>query len=120
MIDDEGYVYVNGQEVGESHDWRATPTFDVKRFLHPGQNTIAVAVVNSTGAGGVNKGVELRFQKITTTTDWQRSMFNGLAQILLQSTKEPGEIKLTATAEGLPPATMSVQSEPSTPRPFVP
>jgi beta-galactosidase len=120
MIDDEGYVFVNGQKVGESHDWRATPAFDVKSFLHPGQNTIAVAVVNATGAGGVNKGAELRFQKKTATTDWRRSAFNGLAQVLVQSTKEPGEIKLTATAEGLPPATLSVKAQPSTPRPFVP
>jgi beta-galactosidase len=92
----------------------------VKSFLHPGQNTIAVAVLNATGAGGVNKGAELRFQKKTATTDWRRSVFNGLAQVLVQSTKEPGEIKLTATAEGLPPATLSVQAQPSTPRPFVP
>ena len=63
MIDDEGYVFVNGQKVGESHDWRATPAFDVKSFLHPGQNTIAVAVVNLDGAGGVNKGVALKFQQ---------------------------------------------------------
>jgi beta-galactosidase len=120
MIDDEGYLFVNGQKVGESHDWRATPAFDVKSFLHPGQNTIAVAVVNATGAGGLNKGAELRFQKNTATTDWRRSVFNGLAQILVQSTKDPGEIKLTATAEGLPPATLSVQAQASTPRPFVP
>jgi beta-galactosidase len=120
MIDDEGYVYVNGQKVGESHDWSAAPAFDVKRFLHPGQNTIVVAVVNATGAGGVNKGVSLKFQQNPAPADWQRSAFNGLAQILVQSTKEPGEIKLTATAEGLPPATLSVQSQPSTPRPFVP
>jgi beta-galactosidase len=120
MIDDEGYVYVNGQKVGESHDWSAAPAFDVKRFLHPGQNTIAVAVVNATGPGGVNKGVSLKFQQNPAPADWQRSAFNGLAQILVQSIKEPGEIKLTATVEGLPPATLSVQSQPSTPRPFVP
>jgi GcrA cell cycle regulator len=44
----------------------------------------------------------------------------GLAQIIVQSTREPGAIKLTATAKGLSPATVSVQSQPCTPRPAVP
>jgi beta-galactosidase len=51
---------------------------------------------------------------------WSRSLFNGLAQIIVQSTKEAGEIKLTATADGLAPATTTVNTKPSTPRPFVP
>ena len=34
---------------------------------------------------------------------WSRSLFNGLAQIIVQSTRDAGEIKLTATADGLEP-----------------
>ena len=37
---------------------------------------------------------------------WSRSLFNGLAQIIVQSTRDAGEIKLTATADGLKPATV--------------
>jgi hypothetical protein len=85
MIDDEGWVYVNGQMAGESHDWQAAPSFDVKRFLHPGTNTIAVAVANASGAGGVNKGVTLLFQDKPELPEWKRSVFNGLAQIIVQS-----------------------------------
>ena len=51
--------------------------------------------------------------------DWQRSLFSGLAQILVQSTKEPGEIKLTARAEGLTPVTLTIPSHPATPRPAI-
>jgi beta-galactosidase len=120
MIDEDGWVYVNGQKVGESHDWRAAPAFDVKRFLHPGENTIAVAVANWNGDGGINKGVTLRMQDKPIYPEWKRSVFNGLAQILVQSAKKPGEIKLTATADGLTPATISIRSQPCTPRPFVP
>ncbi len=29
MIDDEGWVYVNGHKVGESHDWSAQPAFPI-------------------------------------------------------------------------------------------
>jgi beta-galactosidase len=119
-IDDDGFVFVNGQKVGESHDWSATQAFDVKRFLHPGENIIAVAVINNYGGGGICKGVALEFSIKTVPPEWQRSVFNGLAQVIVQSTKAPGEIKLTATADGLLPATVSVQSQSCAPRPFVP
>ena len=60
-IDDEGFVYVNGRRAGESHDWQSPAVFDVKPFLHPGENTIAVAVANWSGPGGINQGVTLQF-----------------------------------------------------------
>jgi len=111
MIDEDGWVYVNGQLAGESHDWQVSAVFDLKPFLHSGENTIAVAVANWNGAGGVNKGVTLEFQGKPVEPVWQRSAFNGLAQVLVQSIGTPGEIKLTARAEGLSSATMSVQSQ---------
>jgi beta-galactosidase len=40
--------------------------------------------------------------------DWQRSLFNGLAQILVQSSAEPGELTLTATADGLSPTSLNL------------
>jgi hypothetical protein len=43
---------------------------------------------------------------------WQRSAFNGLAEILVQSTKAAGEIELTARANGLSPTTLRIQSQP--------
>jgi beta-galactosidase len=119
-IDDEGWIYVNGKFVGESHDWKESPVFDVKPFLQPGANTIAIAVVNDEGPGGLNKGVTLEFQDKSAALEWQRSVFNGLAQILVQSTKDVGEINLTATAEALNPATVTIQSQACTLPPFVP
>jgi beta-galactosidase len=120
MIDEEGWVYVNGQKAGESHDWQSSPSFDVKRFLHPGENIIAVALANWNGAGGIDKGVTLRLAGKPEMPQWQRSVFNGLAQIIVQSSKTPGEIKLTARSEGLSPVTVTIQSQPCTPRPAVP
>ncbi|HEV2327297.1 MAG TPA: beta-galactosidase GalA [Verrucomicrobiae bacterium] len=55
-----------------------------------------------------------------TQTGWQRSVFNGLAQIIVQSTKVSGEITLTATADGLQPQTIYIQSQACEPRPAVP
>ena len=50
----------------------------------------------------------------------QRSLFNGLAQVIVQSTGATGEIKLTAAAADLAPATAVVQAQPCAPRPSVP
>jgi beta-galactosidase len=119
-IDEDGFVYVNGRRAGESHDWQAPAVFDVKPMLHPGENTIAVGVANWSGAGGLNKGVTLQLADKPVAPAWQRSVFNGLAQIIVQSTREPGEIQLTASADGLLPATVAIQSQPGAARPFVP
>jgi beta-galactosidase len=59
-------------------------------------------------------------QFIGASSKWSRSLFNGLAQVIVQTTKEPGEIKLTATAEELAPVTTTLRSQLSTPRPSVP
>jgi beta-galactosidase len=43
------------------------------------------------------------------TPQWSRSLFNGLAQIIVQSTRDADEFKLTASSDGLTPATSVVQ-----------
>jgi len=119
-IGEDGWVYVNGRQVGESHDSHVPSVFDVKSFLHPGENSIAVAVANWNAGGGISKGVTLQFADKPVAPEWQRSVFNGLAQIIVQSTKEPGEIKLAAGAEGLSPASVTIPSQSCAPRPFAP
>jgi beta-galactosidase len=118
--DDEGWYFVNGQFVGESHDWQAQPIFDAKKFLHAGDNVIAVGVYNGVAQGGLNPNVNVQIIGHVTTAPWSRSLFNGLAQIIVQSTKDAGEIKLTASADNLQPATITVQTQPCAPRPDVP
>jgi beta-galactosidase len=112
-IDDRGWVYINGKLVGESHDWASSPAFEIKPLLHAGENTLAVAVINDDGSGGLGNGVALRILEKADAPKWQRSVFNGLAQIIVQSVAEPGEIKLTATADGLAAAAAVIQSEES-------
>jgi beta-galactosidase len=55
-----------------------------------------------------------------TSVPWTRSLFNGLAQVIVQSTRNAGEIKLTASANGLEPATVVVRTKSCPVRPFVP
>jgi beta-galactosidase len=118
--DDEGWYYVNGHYIGESHDWQAQPIFNIKPVVHVGDNVIAVGVYNAVGTGGLNPNVTVKIIGQASVPPWSRSLFNGLAQIIVQSTRDAGEIKLTATAAGLAPATATVQTQPCTPRPALP
>lgn len=42
---------------------------------------------------------------------WKRSLFNGLAQVIVQSTDDAGEIRLTANSGGLKSASVILKSE---------
>jgi beta-galactosidase len=119
-IDDNGWVFVNGRRVGESHDWQDSPVYPIKNFLHEGDNVIAVGVRNESGDGGLVLGMNVEFVRQPVAPAWSRSLFNGLAEILVQSTQSAGEIRLTASADDLQPATVSIQTSPCTPRPSMP
>ena len=118
--DDEGWYFVNGQYVGETHDWNAAPAFDISRFLRVGDNVIAVCCRNGGGQGGLDPNVSVDIAAQPTSLPWSRSLFNGLAQIIVQSTRDSGEFKLTASTEGLPAAVSIVQTQPCILRPSVP
>ena len=54
----------------------------------------------------------------------KRSLFNGLAQVIVQATKEPGEIQIEAYKDGwegpnLTPATITIKTKQAEPRPSV-
>jgi beta-galactosidase len=120
MIDDDGWVYVNGELVGESHDWRASPAFDVRNALRVGENTVHVVVKNSDSAGGLSKGATLEFLSRPRTAGWRRSVFNGLAQVIVQAGKESDAITLRAQSPGLKDGSIVIQSTRSPARPAVP
>ncbi|HLB72438.1 MAG TPA: hypothetical protein VJJ98_00310, partial [Sedimentisphaerales bacterium] len=52
--------------------------------------------------------------------EWKRSLFNGLAQVIVQSTQQAGQITLKAGAPGLTTAALTLQSQPAVLRPAVP
>ena len=105
---DAGWYFLNGQFIGESHGWQAHTEFDIQKFARVGDNVIAVGVNNSTGDGGLNPNVTVKIIGRSTFPPWWRSLFNGLAQVIVQSTRDAGEIRLTATADSLAPATAAV------------
>ena len=76
-------------------------------------------MANEGGAGGTNKGVTLHFQQKPAPLDWQRNLFSGLAQIIVQLSLETGEIKLTAKADGLTPSMLKLTPQSAPRRPAV-
>ena len=96
------------------------PPSDVTKFLRASDNAIAVGVHNGYATGGLDPHVMLDVVRQSTRVEWSRSLFNGLAQIIVQSTRPAGEIRLTASADGLAGATTVVHTQPGMPRPDVP
>ena len=52
-VDDLGWVYVNGHNLGKTTDWGRTWTFDATKQLVAGHNVIAIVVKNTDGHGGL-------------------------------------------------------------------
>ena len=61
----------------------------------------------------------LQFQEKPELPAWKRSVFNGLAQVIVQSTGQPGEITLTATSSGLSQGVLKLQTQSVPLRPAV-
>ena len=118
----EGAVatFVNGQKIGTTSDPRGPTVYDVKAALRAGENTVAVAIAAWTEWAGVNRGVRLRLIDEPPPSEWRRRVFSGLAQVLIQSTRTPGTIKLFAESKGLQPATISVPSRSVVQKPTLP
>ena len=94
------------------------------RVVPVAQNKINFAIEGAGKIVGVGNGDPASHEPDTfageAAPQWSRSLFNGLAQIIVQSTRDAGEIKLTATADSLAPATAVEQTLPCTPLPSVP
>jgi hypothetical protein len=109
-VDDRGILYVNGRRMGEATTWEKPLVADIKPALQEGANVIAVSVFNETHDGGPGKGGSLSFAGKKSSVGWKRSLFNGLAQVIVQSEREgSGTFLLRATAPGLKPAEAPVQ-----------
>ena len=112
-------MFINGKLIGPGGDPRAPSVYDAKALLHPGANTVAVAIANYGGAAGLNQGVGLRLYDEPPAPAWSRSTFNGFAQIIVRTTKQPGALDLAARAPRLAPAVLRLTSTATSARPSV-
>ena len=82
QIDDLGWVYINGMKIAETKDWSASYAFDIHHRIHAGTNSIVIIVKNNQGPGGLGGGVSLTHE--IPAGGWHRSVFHGLAQIIVK------------------------------------
>lgn len=116
-------VFVNGQlVVSHMQTGAAAPACTLNHsFLKTGENIIvfsgaALQMQNQWDQLNTDPG-SIRFANPAKT--WKRTLFNGLAQVIVQSLKQSGEIVLTATSNGLKTAVVEIKSVPCSPKPSV-
>lgn len=107
-------IYVNGYLIAKGVK-RGAPgqTYLLDDSLvHEGENVFAVVgppLVKHSRWETLNTDPGL-VQIIDPAGQWKRSAFNGLAQIIVESTKGSGKIALTATSKGLKDASVVIKS----------
>jgi beta-galactosidase len=121
-LGEEQTIYLNGRPIAREVR-RSREGFEVELgadLLRPGTNGVAVVAGPMRGSGERNERERSNPGLIRFTTPsgaWKRSRFNGVAQLIVQSTGKPGEITVTAGSPGLSPALGKIQAEPAPLRP---
>ncbi len=121
---EEQAVYVNGHRIVQNIKRDASGqkyTLD-HAVLRPGKNIYVVVGTQLTKKSqwenlNTDPGI---IQVIVPVGTWKRGVFNGLAQVIVQSTRQPGKITLTATSQGLSKAELKLETQAATLRPAVP
>jgi beta-galactosidase len=98
-------LYVNGKLIGGNLPQdKGGNVFKLDHsWLHIGRNTIAIEAIPLTKVhswDNINTSPGL-IQLLYPAPAWKRKLFSGLAQVIVQSTGEAGEIVLTATSPDL-------------------
>jgi beta-galactosidase len=109
-LKDTARVYVNGKLAGELDGAVRPLSIDLKTFLRSGVNTVAVLVKSTGNCGGLCRGATVELTGEPVVAAWKRSVFNGLAQVIVQSDDKAGAIKLTANADGLASAVTTMNA----------
>lgn len=121
---DNQSLYINGHLIIEGVK-REQPGQSYKidhSILHTGQNVYAVTgspLKKRTPWEYLNTDPGL-IRVINSPTPWKRKLFSGLAQVIIQSDQEAGEIILNTTSPGLKDAQIVIQTVPVNIRPALP
>jgi beta-galactosidase len=122
-ISDNQSFYVNGRLISQGIK-RNAPNQNFKLdlgILKEGKNVYAVV--------GTPLVVRRLYEELNAdpgvvgvfipTKDWKRKTFNGLAQVIVQSQKQAGEMTLTATSPTLKSSEVKINTKPTALRPVV-
>ena len=118
-VGDTQSIFVNGHALAQNLKVDAVGyEYALDRsLLHAGRNVVTLYVTRFSAA---NKAMQAfswdgpgpaAVQVAMPAPQWKRSVFNGLAQVIVQSKREAGEIRLTATSPGLSPAVVNIASQ---------
>lgn len=105
-IGDEQVLYINGEPISEKLEKKSAERYSIeldKKILKTGENEFSIVatpytVPNRWDAPNTNPGV---IQVVVPAQQYNRSLFNGYAQVIVQTTKEPGTIVLKAYSENI-------------------
>jgi beta-galactosidase len=93
---------------------------DRGREVPNADNLVRFEVVGNGKIIGVGNGDPSSHEPDKYLSDnYQRRLFNGKCQVIVQSTKEAGAVKLRASSEGLKTEVITIRTEPCEPRPSV-
>ncbi|WP_457072146.1 beta-galactosidase GalA [Hymenobacter sp. UYAg731] len=118
----EQSIYVNGKAIAQNltGEQAARDGFVLNpKLLKPGKNSIVFVATpllkkQVWDTPNTNPGT---IQVFIPAPTWKRKTFNGMAQVLVQTTAAAGDITLTATAPGLKTGVLTIKSVAAFPRP---
>ena len=114
-------VYLNGRPIAENVS-RDSADLEIKLAadaLRPGKNVVAIAAESlreNRGRQDGGHGSPGLVRVTIPSAPWKRSLFSGLAQVIVQSTGQPGEITLTAKSPGVADGVMKLPAQPAVAR----
>ena len=110
----QALVYFNGRICTLDSDRggdEGVALLDIGSF-RDGKNVIAVVAEKpQRPRDGFERESPVVVKIKTPAHHWRRKLFNGLAQVIVRSTVESGELKLDAAAPGLDKASISLATE---------
>ena len=104
-------VYINGVKIADGMNGDSIIRLS-RSVIKPGKNSfviVAMPFLKVFPWDEVNKDPGM-IQLYTPAGKWQRKLFNGYAQVLVQSTGQQGRIVLRASAAGLPAAQLDIEA----------
>lgn len=117
------HIYINGKEVAKSiNDSKEGHVFKLNHaMLKPGINEltiIAAPLPKKRDWDKVNTDPGT-MQILSPAAPWKRKLFSGLAQVIVQTSGESGDIKIQASSPALKTATLTIPSRPGGARPAI-
>ena len=118
ILGEKQSVYLNGQPLAEDIS-RENAGHEINLgadTLKPGKNAIAI-VAHPGSRERENReqtpGAPGLVRMTIPPAPWQRKLFSGLAQVIVQSTGQPGEITLTARSPGVADSVLKLPAQPA-------